>query len=105
MILTALCGHGFLDLPAYDVYLHGNLKARVKSGRAVLVCWLLPAATNSMCWHRWASHCLPAAAYTLHACVREVNHHLIPLPRTALQDVPLSRTKLEESFKHLPMRA
>jgi tryptophan synthase beta chain len=46
VILTALCGHGFLDLPAFDVYLHGNLK-----------------------------------------------------------DVPLSREKLEESFKHLPMRA
>ena len=26
VILTALCGHGFLDLPAYDVYMHGNLK-------------------------------------------------------------------------------
>lgn len=46
VILTALCGHGFLDLPAFDVYMHGNLK-----------------------------------------------------------DVPLSREKLEESFKHLPMRA
>lgn len=26
MILTALCGHGFLDLPAYSVFLQGNLK-------------------------------------------------------------------------------
>ncbi len=26
VILTALCGHGFLDLPAYNVFLQGNLK-------------------------------------------------------------------------------
>ena len=26
VILTALCGHGFLDLPAYDVYVHGKLQ-------------------------------------------------------------------------------
>lgn len=26
VILTALCGHGFLDLPAYSVFLQGNLK-------------------------------------------------------------------------------
>ena len=25
MILTALCGHGHLDLAAYDAYLHGDL--------------------------------------------------------------------------------
>jgi len=25
VILTALCGHGHLDLPAYDAYLHGRI--------------------------------------------------------------------------------
>ncbi|MEJ7702714.1 MAG: hypothetical protein WKF47_03145 [Geodermatophilaceae bacterium] len=25
MILTALCGHGHLDLPAYDAYLSGQM--------------------------------------------------------------------------------
>lgn len=25
VILTALCGHGHLDLPAYDAYLHGRV--------------------------------------------------------------------------------
>ena len=25
MILTALCGHGHLDLPAYDAYLSGKV--------------------------------------------------------------------------------
>ena len=25
MILTALCGHGHFDLPAYDAYLRGDL--------------------------------------------------------------------------------
>jgi tryptophan synthase beta chain len=28
VILTALCGHGHLDLPAYDAYLHGSLADR-----------------------------------------------------------------------------
>ncbi len=28
VILTALCGHGHLDLPAYDAYLHGSLHDR-----------------------------------------------------------------------------
>jgi tryptophan synthase beta chain len=26
VILTALCGHGLLDLPAYDAYLNGRLE-------------------------------------------------------------------------------
>jgi tryptophan synthase beta chain len=26
VILTALCGHGHLDLPAYDAYLSGSLE-------------------------------------------------------------------------------
>ena len=26
MILTALCGHGLLDLPAYDLYIHRGLE-------------------------------------------------------------------------------
>ena len=25
VIVTALCGHGMLDLPAYDAYLHGRM--------------------------------------------------------------------------------
>jgi tryptophan synthase beta chain len=25
VIVTALCGHGHLDLPAYDAYLHGEV--------------------------------------------------------------------------------
>ena len=25
MILTALCGHGHLDLPAYDAYMSGSI--------------------------------------------------------------------------------
>lgn len=26
VILTALCGHGLLDLPAYDKFIHGALE-------------------------------------------------------------------------------
>jgi tryptophan synthase beta chain len=29
VILTALCGHGHLDLPAYDAYLSGAMQDRV----------------------------------------------------------------------------
>jgi tryptophan synthase beta chain len=28
VILTALCGHGHLDLPAYDAYLSGRISDR-----------------------------------------------------------------------------
>ena len=42
MIVTALCGHGLLDLPAYDSYLSGRMvdedvtEARLEAGLATL---------------------------------------------------------------------
>ena len=35
VILTALCGHGLLDLPAYDNYLAGDLRDLALSDAAV----------------------------------------------------------------------
>jgi tryptophan synthase beta chain len=35
VILTALCGHGLLDLAAYEAYLHGELEDNVLSEEAL----------------------------------------------------------------------
>ena len=35
MILTALCGHGHLDLPAYDAYLSGAMRDEPLSDAAL----------------------------------------------------------------------
>lgn len=86
-------GHGFLDLPAYDVYMR----------------WVGSGAG-------WRSCCCWAAAarggWQLRACPTRnpPASRPCPLPQPPmlrsgdLKDVPLSTASLEESLKHLPMR-
>ena len=47
MILTALCGHGLLDLPAYGRYLAGDMDDRELSEEAIAAAMAaLPVVTG-----------------------------------------------------------